>query len=198
MNEQAWQSLKAVKSPRVKNKFSFLFAEMDIQENIINKVAQSGLVTLDPASFYPEGERVVYDIKDNLFMGLILKEKDFREFVKEHNWAQYQDKYVAVTCTADAIVPAWAYMLLANRMAPYAREVVFGDAEVLETVLFVKSIAKMDVEQYNSQRVVIKGCGDIAVPVSAYVELTKKLTPVVKSLMFGEPCSTVPIYKKKE
>ncbi|HEY8928253.1 MAG TPA: DUF2480 family protein [Mucilaginibacter sp.] len=171
---------------------------MEIQENIINKVAQSGLVTLDPASFYPEGERVVYDIKDNLFMELILKEKDFREFVKGHDWSAYQDKYVAVTCTADAIVPAWAYMLLANRLAPYAKEVVFGDADVLETVLFIKSIATMDAEQYRHQRIVIKGCGDTPVPVSAYVELTKKLTPIVKSLMFGEPCSTVPIYKKKD
>lgn len=171
---------------------------MEIQENFINKVAQSGLVTLDPAAFYPQGERVVYDIKDNLFMELILKEKDFREFVKTHDWAQYQDKYVAVTCSADAIVPAWAYMLLANRLAPYAKEVVFGDAEVLETVLFVKSITGLDVEQYRDQRIVIKGCGDIPVPVSAYVALTKKLTPVVKSLMFGEPCSTVPIYKKRD
>jgi hypothetical protein len=171
---------------------------MDIQENIVNKVAQSGLVTLDPAAFYPEGERVVYDIKDNLFQGLILREKDFREFVKTHDWSQYDGKNVAVTCTADAIVPAWAYMLLANRLAPYAREVVFGSEEVLETVLFVKNIANMDVEQYRDQRLVIKGCGDIDVPVSAYVELTRKLTPVVKSLMFGEPCSTVPIYKKKD
>jgi hypothetical protein len=171
---------------------------MEIQENIVNKVAQSGLVTLDPAAFYPEGERVVYDIKDNLFQGLILREKDFREFVKTHDWSQYDGKNVAVTCTADAIVPAWAYMLLANRLAPYAREVVFGNEEVLETVLFVKNIANMDVEQYRDQRLVIKGCGDIDVPVSAYVELTRKLTPVVKSLMFGEPCSTVPIYKKKD
>jgi hypothetical protein len=171
---------------------------MDIQENIVNKVAQSGLVTLDPAAFYPEGERVVYDIKDNLFQGLILREKDFREFVKTHDWSQYDGKNVAVTCTADAIVPAWAYMLLANRLAPYAREVVFGSEEVLETVLFVKNIANMDVEQYRDQRLVIKGCGDVSVPVSAYVELTRKLTPVVKSLMFGEPCSTVPIYKKKD
>ena len=171
---------------------------MEIQENIINKVAQSGLVTLDPASFYPQGERVVYDIKDNLFHGLMLREKDFREFVKEHDWSQYQDKNVAVTCTADAIVPAWAYMLLANRLAPYARQVVFGDAEVLETVLFVKEIANIDVEQYRDQRIVLKGCGDIPVPVSAYVELTKKLTPVAKSLMFGEPCSTVPIYKRRD
>ena len=171
---------------------------MEIQENIVNKVALSGLVTLDPATFYPEGERVVYDIKDNLYMGLMLREKDFREFVKTHDWSQYQDKYVALTCTEDAIVPAWAYMLLANKMAPYAHEVVFGDAVVLETVLFEKSIASMDVEQYSGQRVVIKGCGDVPVPVSAYVALTKKLTPVVKSLMFGEPCSTVPIYKKKD
>ena len=175
-----------------------MFTVMEIQENFVNKVAQSGLVTLDPAAFYPEGERVVYDIKDNLFMELILKEKDFREFVKGHDWTQYDGKFVAVTCTADAIVPAWAYMLLANRLAPYAKEVVFGDADVLETVLFVKSIAKLDIEQYRDQRIVIKGCGDIPVPVSAYVELTKKLTPVVKSLMFGEPCSTVPIYKKRD
>ncbi|RYU86930.1 DUF2480 family protein [Mucilaginibacter terrigena] len=171
---------------------------MEIQENIINKVAQSGLVTLDPAQFYAPGERVVYDIKDNLFHGLMLREKDFREFVKTHDWAQYQGKNVAVTCTADAIVPAWAYMLLANRLAPYARQVVFGDADVLETVLFVKEVAALDVEQYRDQRVVIKGCGDVPVPVSAYVELTQRLTPVAKSLMFGEPCSTVPIYKRKD
>jgi hypothetical protein len=171
---------------------------MEIQENIVNKVAQSGLVTLDPAAFYPEGDRAVYDIKDNLFMGLMLREKDFREFVKTHDWSQYNGKNVAVTCTADAIVPAWAYMLLANKLAPFAREVVFGNEDVLETVLFEKSIAKIDIEQYRDQRIVIKGCGDIPVPVSAYVELTKKLTPVVKSLMFGEPCSTVPIYKKKD
>jgi hypothetical protein len=171
---------------------------MEIQENFINKVAQSGLVTLDPAAFYPGGERVIYDIKDNLFQGLILREKDFREFVKLHDWAQYQGKNVGITCTADAIVPAWAYMLLANRLAPYALDVVFGDNDVLETVLFLKGIASIDFEQYRDQRIVIKGCGDIEVPVSAYVELTKILTPIAKSLMFGEPCSTVPIYKRKD
>lgn len=171
---------------------------MDIQENIVNKVAQSGLVTLDPASFYPAGERVIYDIKDNLFHGLMLREKDLRDFIKEHDFTQYQDKNVGITCSADAIVPTWAYMLLANRMAPYAREVVFGDADVLETVLFEKEIAKANLAQYAGQRIVLKGCGDIAVPVSAYVELTKKLTPIVKSIMFGEPCSTVPIYKRKD
>jgi hypothetical protein len=171
---------------------------MDIQETFVNKVAQSGLITLDPASFYPQGERVVYDIKANLFMGLMLREKDFREFVKTHDWTQYEGKNVAVTCSADAIVPAWAYMLLANRMAPYAKEVVFGNEEVLETVLFEKNIAKANFEQYRDQRIVLKGCGDVPVPTSAYVELTKRLTPIAKSLMFGEPCSTVPIYKRKD
>lgn len=177
----------------------FLFnRKMDIQTEIVNKVAQSGLVSLDPASFYPEGERVVYDIKDNLFMELMLREKDFREFVKTHDWSQYQGKNVALTCSADAIVPTWAYMLLANRLAPYAREVVFGNLSTLETVLFEKALTALDVEQYRDQRIVIKGCGDIAVPESAYVELAKRLTPVVKSLMYGEPCSTVPLYKRKD
>ena len=171
---------------------------MEIQENIINKVAQSGLVTLDPAEFYPQGERVIYDIAPNLFQGLILREKDFREFVKSHDWAQYAGKNVGIICSADAIVPAWAYMLLANRIAPYAKDVVFGNEDVLETVLFSKAIDKLDVEQYRDQRMVIKGCGDVPVPVSAYVALTEKLTPVVKSLMFGEPCSTVPLYKRKD
>jgi len=176
----------------------FVLNTMEIQENIINKVAQSGLVTLDPAEFYQPGERVIYDIAPNLFQGLILREKDFREFVKEHDWTQYEGKNIGIICSADAIVPAWAYMLLANRMAPYANEVVFGDLETLETVLFSKAIAKLDAEQYRDQRMVIKGCGDIPVPVSAYVAITEKLTPVVKSLMFGEPCSTVPLYKRKD
>src|SRR4051812_33249571 len=119
---------------------------MDIQEEIVNKVAQSGLVSVDPASFYPQGERVLYDIKDNLYMGLILREKDFREFVKEHDWAQYTGKYVAITCSADAIVPTWAYMLLANRMALYAGEIVFGNLDTLETILFEKALKQLDVE----------------------------------------------------
>lgn len=171
---------------------------MEIQENFVNKVAMSGLITLDPASFHPNGERVLYDIKDNLYMELMLREKDFREFVKGHDWSQYAGKNVAITCTADAIVPAWAYMLLANRMAPYAADIVFGDLDALESALYQKEIAKMDVEQYRDQRIVLKGCGDIPVPTSAYVELTRVLTPVAKSLMYGEPCSTVPIYKRKE
>ncbi len=171
---------------------------MEVAENFINKVAQSGLLTLDPVGFYQKGERVIYDLKDNLFHGLILKEKEFREFIKEHNWEKYKGKFVGITCTADAIVPAWAYMLLANKMAPFAAEVVFGDLNTLETILFIKQLEDFDLEQYRDQRVVIKGCGDIDIPTAAYVELTKRLTPIVKSIMFGEPCSTVPIYKRKE
>ncbi|HEY0176124.1 MAG TPA: DUF2480 family protein [Pedobacter sp.] len=171
---------------------------MDIQENIVNKVAASGLVTLNLELYYHQGERVVYDIKENLFHGLMLREKDFREFVKEHDWAAYTGKNVAVICSADAIVPTWAYMLLASKMKPYANEVVFGSQEALEAVLFAKALAKIDTEIYRDARVVIKGCADIEVPVAAYVEITNLLTPVVKSVMYGEPCSTVPIFKRKD
>lgn len=170
---------------------------MQIQENIINKVAQSGLVSLDLAELYPMGERVLYDIKDNLFHGLMLREKDFREFVKEHDWSAYVGKHVAITCSADAIVPTWAYMLLASKLAPYAVTVIFGDLVTLETLLFTQSFHKLDIEQYRDQRVVVKGCGDISVPVSAFVEISAKLTTIAKSVMYGEPCSTVPIFKRK-
>lgn len=171
---------------------------MDIQENIVNKVASSGLVTLNLENYYHQGERVLYDIKDNLFHGLILKEQDFRAFIKEHDWTQYSGKNVAITCSADAIVPTWAYMLLANKMQPYANELVFGNLETLETVLFTKALTKIDVNEFANQRVVVKGCADIEVPISAYVAITALLTPVAKSIMYGEPCSTVPIYKRKE
>lgn len=170
---------------------------MEIQENIVNKVAQSGLVTVDLADFAPQGERVIYDIKDNLFHGLILKEKDFREFVKSHNWQQYEGKYVGITCTADAIVPTWAYMLLANRLEPYAKEVVFGDSTTLETLLYERALEKADLEKYRDQRVVVKGCGDIPIPESAFVKFTAQLSKVAKSIMYGEPCSTVPVFKRK-
>ncbi|WP_158798561.1 DUF2480 family protein [Pedobacter sp. L105] len=171
---------------------------MDIQENIVNKVAASGLITLNLENYYNQGERVVYDIKVNLFHGLMLREKDFREFVKEHDWTAYTGKNIAIICSADAIVPTWAYMLLANKMKPYANEVVFGSVEALEAVLFSKALAKIDLAQYQDERVVIKGCADIDVPVSAYVEITNLLTPIVKSIMYGEPCSTVPIFKRKD
>lgn len=164
---------------------------------IVNKVAQSGLISFDLAEYYHKGERVVYDIKDNLFMGLILKEKEFRDFVKNHDWSVYEGKNVAITCTADAIVPTWAYMLLATRIEPHAHMLVFGDLNDLEDALFKDALQNIDLEKYKDERIVIKGCGDIPVPVSAYVEITRKLRPVAQSIMYGEPCSTVPLYKRK-
>ena len=165
-------------------------------EEIINKVANSGLVTLDLEDYYHQGERVVYDLKDNLFMGLILKEKDFREFLKSHDWAQYAGKNVAITCTEDAIIPTWAYMLLTLQLEPHANAVVFGSLNHLEEKLYFDASARIDVEAYRDVRVVVKGCSKHPVPTAAYVELTRKLQPVVQSLMFGEPCSTVPLFKK--
>ena len=166
-------------------------------EEIVNKVSSSGLVTIDLEEFYQVGERVLFDIKDLLFQGLILREKDFRGYIKNEDWSKYKNKYVAIICSADAIVPTWAYMLLSVALEPFASKVVFGTLEVLETVLYAEKLAKLDISQYNDTRVVIKGCGKLPVPNNAYVELTRLLRPVVKSMMYGEPCSTVPLYKKK-
>ena len=167
-----------------------------MSDTIINKVAQSGLVTIDLETFYPQGERVVLDIKSLLFQGLILKEKDFREFIKNEDWSKYKDKYVSLICSADAIVPTWAYMLLATQIEPFAKKVVFGDLETLETILYNEIFSKLDINDYKDARIVIKGCGHLPVPKSAYVELTRLLRPVAKSIMYGEPCSTVPLYKR--
>lgn len=169
-----------------------------MSDEIINKVAQSGLITIDLEELYPQGERVLLDIKDRLFQGLILREKDFREFVSTHDWSQYKDKYVAVTCSTDAIVPTWAYMLLAVSLEPFAKKTVFGDLEMLEATLYNELLSKLDTGQYKDARIVIKGCSNLPVPRSAYVELTRLLRPVAKSIMYGEPCSTVPLYKAKK
>ncbi len=163
---------------------------------IINKVSQSGLQTIDLESFYDETQRCVFDIKEQLYMGLMLKEKEFRDFVKTNDWSQYKDCHVAITCSADAIVPTWAYMLVGAKLSGIAKTVVFGNAELLEFSLFKDAIDRLEMEDYRDQRVVVKGCSKRPVPVSAYVYLTEKLTPVVKSIMYGEPCSTVPVYKK--
>ena len=160
-----------------------------------NKVANSGLITIDLEEFYQPGERVVFDIKDWLFQGLILREKDFRELVKNEDWSKYKNKYVAIICSADAIVPTWAYMLLTIHLEPHAQKVVFGNLETLETVLYTEKLSVLYVQQYKDARVVIKGCGKLPVPNNAYVALTHLLRPVVKSIMYGEPCSTVPLYK---
>jgi len=165
-------------------------------EELINRVAQSALTTINLEELLHPGERVIYDIKDNLFHGLILKEKDFRAFVKEHDWSAYDGKNVAIICSADAIVPTWAYMLLASKLQGHANYYVFGDLEALEQTLLQEAIAKINPEEYRDAKVVVKGCGSIPVPTYAYVEIMRKLLPVASSLMYGEPCSTVPLYKK--
>jgi hypothetical protein len=167
-----------------------------MEETIINRVAKSGLISLDLEDFYDTGERVLYDLKDNLFMGLILKEKDFREFLKTHDWTQYAGKNVAITCTEDAVVPTWAYMLLAIQLEPYANLIVFGNLQDLEQKLYDEALAKINFEEYTGAKVVVKGCSKVAVPTTAYVEVTRRLRPYAQSIMFGEPCSTVPLYKK--
>jgi hypothetical protein len=167
-----------------------------MEDGFINKVAQSGLVELNLEDYYPKGLRTVYDIKNQLFEGLVLREKSFREFVKETNWKAYQDQFVAIVCSADAIVPTWAYMLIATALAPFAKGYVFGNIETLETVLFADALRQINPESFKYQRGVIKGCSNLPVPVSAYVELTRILMPFAKSIMYGEPCSTVPLYKK--
>ena len=168
------------------------------KEEIINRVTSSPLVTFDLSDYYHKGERVIYDIAQNLFQQLILKEKDFREFVKEKDWSEYSGKNVAILCTVDAIVPTWAYMLLATKIEPYANMVVMGNRDILEFSLFKEALSNIDRENFRDKPVVIKGCGDLPVPESAYVEITRLLRPVAKSIMYGEPCSTVPLYKRSK
>jgi hypothetical protein len=166
-------------------------------DQIVNKVAESGLITLDPATYYPRGETAIFDLKEFLFMEMILKEKDFREKLKDHNWQQYKDKYVGVYCSADAIIPVWAYMLVASYLEPLAKDLIMGDEKELHRRLFLKNISAIDVKEFTDKKVVIKGCGETPIGDFVYMEITKLLRPVAKSIMYGEPCSTVPVYKKK-
>lgn len=168
-----------------------------MQETIVNKVAESGIITLNLEEYYPKADIVVFDLKEHLFMGLILKEKDFRTALLATNWQQYQGKNVAVTCTADAIIPVWAYMLIASYLQPVAKEVIVGNIDDLIASVLQKNIDAIDGASFIDKRVVVKGCGDIKIPESAYLAITSKLRPFAKSIMYGEPCSTVPIYKKK-
>ena len=169
-----------------------------MENEIINKVEQSGLMEFNLEEYYPKGVRILFDIKEQLFQGLILKEKDFREFVKNNDWSKYKDTFVALTCSADAIVPTWAYMLLSAALQPFAKKVVFGDLKTLETILFQESLAKINPEDFRDKRICVKGCGNLPVPESAYVEITRILSSVAKSVMYGEACSTVPVFKRKD
>ena len=167
-----------------------------MQEEIKNRVSESKLITFDLEDFYPDGKRVLFDIKDWLLEGLVLREKDFREYVKNYNWSQHQNQYVALTCSTDAIVPAWAYMLLVVNLEPFVEKAVIGTLDDLETSIYQDIINKIDVDSFKNKPIIIKGCANKPVPVNAYTMLIKKLKPVAKSLMYGEACSSVPLFKR--
>jgi len=167
-------------------------------EEIINRVANSKLKTFDLEEIYPKGERILFDIKDWLFQELILKERDFRVFVKNHDWSQYKNAFVAITCSADAIIPSWAYMLVASEATVFANKVVIGNLETLETAIYQELLSFLDYSEFVDAPVIIKGCADKPIPNSAYAFLIEKLQPIAKSIMFGEACSTVPLYKSRK
>ena len=167
-----------------------------MNDTFVNKVSESGLITLDLEEYYPRGDTAVFDMKDHLFMGLIIKEKEFRESLKQLDLTSYTGKNVAITCSADATIPMWAYMLVASYLEPVAQQVIFGDTAFLHRTLFLQNLSKINAADYTDKRVVIKGCGELPISETAYVAVTTLLRPVAKSIMYGEPCSTVPIYKK--
>ncbi|MGB5205621.1 MAG: DUF2480 family protein [Eudoraea sp.] len=164
---------------------------------IVNRVAQSKLLTFDLEDYYPAGERVLLDIKEWLYEEIILKEKDFRAHVANHDWEQYNDAYVALCCSTEAIIPGWAYMLVSTKLQPHAKKVVLGSLEDLETTLFQTIIEDLDISDFKDKPVIIKGCSNKPVPPNAYLWATIKLQPVAKSIMYGEACSSVPLFKRK-
>ena len=168
-----------------------------MKDDIINRVANSKLVTIDLEDYYPKGNRVLFDIKDWLFEGFVLREKDFRNQIAEFNWSQYQDNYVALTCSSDAIIPGWAYMLLSIHLEPYTKKVIVGDLDNLETSIYQDIISNLDISEYQDKPIIIKGCSNKPVPQNAYIMLSNKLKSVAKSIMYGEACSSVPLFKKK-
>jgi hypothetical protein len=169
---------------------------MEPENEIVNRVASSGLITFDLETYYQSGERIQIDVANQLFQGLILREKDFREFIKGHDWSFYKGKFVAVTCSADAIIPTWAYMLLSSALQPYAREIAFGSLEALEIKIYSKVLQGIDWRTFDGAKVVVKGCSSVEVPAAVYMEVTNFLRPFAASIMFGEPCSTVPVFKR--
>lgn len=168
-----------------------------MKDEIINRVAKSKLITIDLEDYYPKGNRFLFDIKDWLFEGFVLREKEFRTQVKAFNWSQYQDHYIALTCSTDAIIPGWAYMLLSIQLEPYAKKIIIGNLENLETSIYQDIINNLDITDYINKPIIIKGCSNKPVPQNAYIMLSNKLKPIAKSIMYGEACSSVPLFKKK-
>lgn len=169
-----------------------------MSEEIINRVANSKLMTFNLEDLYPKGERLAFDISSWLLEGIVLRESDFREKANNHDWSQYQDKYVALFCSTDAIVPGWAFLLLSLQLAPYTKKVVVGSLEEMESILFAELLKDLDVTEYYDRSIIIKGCANKPIPPNAYVLLAQKLQPIAKSIMYGEACSSVPLFKKKQ
>lgn len=168
-----------------------------MQEEIVNRVANSKLVVVDLEDYYPKGKRVLFDIKDWLFEGFVLREKDFRAQVALHDWTKYQDAYVALMCSSDAIVPVWAFMLLTINLEPYTKKIIIGNLDQLETSIYQTIIENLDVSPFKDKPIIIKGCSKKPVPENAYILLSQKLKPIAQSIMYGEACSSVPLYKRK-
>lgn len=166
-------------------------------EEIINRVANSKLITIDLEDLYPKGERVAFDIAPWLMEGIVLKETDFRKSVEAHNWSQYKDSFVALYCSTDAIIPGWAYLLLTVHLSPFAKKVVVGNTNLLETILFSEILNNLDLSTYLDKTVIIKGCAEKAIPENAYIMLASRLQPISQKIMYGEACSAVPLYRKK-
>ncbi|MDZ4749710.1 MAG: DUF2480 family protein [Saprospiraceae bacterium] len=170
-----------------------------MSDALVNRVTASGLITLKPEEWAPSVLPQVFDLKEYLFMALILKEQDFRDSMKAHDWAQYKDKVLCILCSTDAIIPSWGYMLVATMATPFTKEVFFGTPDQWVSRQLLQYIEQLDLTPYADQRVIIKGCSDhVAIGPEIYVALTGRLVPVVKSLMFGEPCSTVPVFKRSK
>ena len=168
-----------------------------MEDEIINRVANSALVTINLEDYYPKGQRVLFDIKDWLYEGFVLREKDFRNQVAEYDWSQYQNCYVALTCSSDAIIPGWAFMLISLQLESVAKKTVIGNLEALETSIYQDVLNTLDVSEFADKPLIIKGCSKKPVPQNAYIMLASKLKPIAKSIMYGEACSSVPLFKKK-
>lgn len=166
-------------------------------DEIINRVANSKLKVVDLEDFYPEGQRILFDMKPWLYEGFVLREKDFRQALKDHDWAQYKNAHIALTCSTDAIIPAWAYMLIATYLEPFAKTIFKGTLEDLESSIYQNIITDLDISEYEDKPVIIKGCANKPVPINAYTMLINKLKPIAKSIMYGEACSSVPLYKRR-
>ena len=169
-----------------------------MEGEIINRVANSKLITFNLEDFYPEGERVSIDISQWLMEGIVLREKDFRNDIKEHDWSQYEGSFVNLHCSTDAIIPGWAYMFVSLQLAPYAKKTIVGSSETLESILFAEILQNLDISEYTDKPIIIKGCANKPIPQNAYVLLAQRLQEVAKSVMYGEACSSVPLYKRKK